>query len=294
MQNRCRPARVLCTLSLAVALTLSGPRAACAADDASVARRPSAGCKAPEIQHGRRLQRAIEVDGSQRSDILDVPDQVKASVPVPLLLDFHGFGHSGAGVWNVSAFRALAEREGFITAYPDGLPVKLRLQGEEYERPGWEIGSLDSNRDLRLVSRLLDQLEQTYCVDLRRVYATGFSNGAFFSSMLGCVMPDRFAAVAPVSGGPLSVPCAPARGVPILIQHGSKDDVVPVELAHQARDAWIAVDACAESATEGTCEVHTECRNGAVVEYCEEAYPHAWPPSATARIWEFFRAHPMP
>jgi polyhydroxybutyrate depolymerase len=263
----------------------------------TVAARPSQGCAREQIENGRRLTGNLDVGGAQREYVLDVPDSVQPRIPAPLLLDFHGFGHSGAGVWNVSGFRNLSTRAGFITAYPEGLPVRLRIHGEEAERPGWEMFTVDGNRDLAFTRALLDDLERRYCIDRARIFATGFSNGAFFSALLGCALSDRIAAVAPVSGGPLRVVCAPGRGVPILIQHGRQDPLIPVDWARTARDDWLKVDQCAadKKATDGpSCERWSSCRSGAVVEYCEEDFVHTWPPQATARVWEFLQQHPLP
>ncbi|MGH7788097.1 MAG: alpha/beta hydrolase family esterase [Candidatus Binatia bacterium] len=226
-----------------------------------------------------------------------MPDSVRAQSPVPLLLDFHGFGHSGAGVWNVSAFRPLAERAAFITVYPEGLPVALRLRGEVHTHAGWEIYSAEGNRDLAFVAALLDDLEQRYCIDRRRIFSTGFSNGAFFSALLACTMADRIAAVAPVSGGPLPLTCAPPRGVPILIQHGRQDDLIPIAAAHTMRDDWRRINGCPAATPPPAgpaCVRWSACRDGAVVEYCEEDYAHTWPVQATERIWKFLAQHPMP
>jgi polyhydroxybutyrate depolymerase len=249
---------------------------------------PSTGCSAATIETGRELHRTIDVNGTHRAYILDVPERVQAQHAAPLLLDFHGFGHSAAGVWQVSKFKDLAARDGFITVYPDGLPVSLMGR----EGAGWEIFATDGNRDLAFVTHLLDQLERTYCIDRARNFSTGFSNGAFFSNILGCTMADRFAAIAPVSGGRLTVPCAPSRAIPVLIHHGRKDQRVTVEQARQTRDAWVEKDGCHEHATD-TCEWYRGCRDGAEVGYCEDDGEHYWPLRATERIWEFFKRHPM-
>jgi polyhydroxybutyrate depolymerase len=254
-----------------------------------VAPRPSAGCSVDTLETGRELQRTIDIDGTKRAYILDVPDSIRAKKPAPLLFDFHGFGHSAAGVWNVSGFKALAARDGVIVVYPDGLPVHLLGR----DAPGWEIFKSEGNRDLALTAQLLDQLERTYCIDQARVFATGFSNGAYFSYLLACRMADRFAAIAPVSGGQVAVECNPRRAVPVLIHHGRQDDLVPIAQARAARDAWVQRDGCRAQASNG-CERHRECRDGSEVEYCEGDFAHHWPPEATERIWEFFRAHPMP
>lgn len=275
-----------CIAAVAIGLT---PLPAGAIDSTSVPPRPSAGCSAAALERGRQLQRTIEVGGVRRVYILDVPERIAPHQPVPLLFDFHGFGHSAAGVWRVSAFKELAARDGFITVYPDGLPVHLLGR----DAPGWEIFTAEKNRDLAFTTQLLDHLERTYCIDRARVFSTGFSNGAFFSHLLACTMAGRFAAIAPVSGGALPASCAPSRAVPVLIYHGRQDELIPVARARQARDAWIEKNGC-RSQVSNPCERHRECRDGAEVQYCEGDFAHHWPPEATARIWEFFRRHPMP
>jgi polyhydroxybutyrate depolymerase len=250
---------------------------------ASVPPRPSAGCSATTLQTGRELSQTIDVNGVKRAYVLDVPESVRPKHPVPLLFDFHGFGHSAAGVWNVSGFKQLAARDGFITVYPDGLPVHLLGR----DAPGWEIFKTGGNRDLAFTARLLDHIEHTYCIDLARVFSTGFSNGAYFSYLLACRMADRFAAVAPVSGGQVPGPCNPGRAVPVLIHHGRQDEVVPVAQARAQRDGWIQRDGCREHVSNA-CEEYRQCRDGSEVEYCEGDFAHHWPPEATARIWDFW------
>ena len=274
---------------LCLAAVLCVAMGAAATHAADIAPRPSAGCSAEKLETGRGVSHTIDVDGVKRAYVLDVPASVQPKKPVPVLFDFHGFGHSAAGVWNVSGFKPLAARDGFITVYPDGLPVHLLGR----DAPGWEIFTTEKNRDLAFTARLLDDLERTYCIDRARVFSTGFSNGAYFSYLLACQMADRFAAVAPVSGGLTAGTCNPGRAVPVLIHHGRQDELVPVAQARAARDAWVQRDGCREHLSNG-CERHRACRDGSEVEYCEGDFAHHWPPEATQRIWDFFRAHPMP
>ncbi|HZR83047.1 MAG TPA: PHB depolymerase family esterase [Candidatus Binatia bacterium] len=270
---------------------------------ADVPARPSAGCERTSLATGERLERTIDVGGVARSSIVDAPDALVPGKPVPLLLDFHGLGHSAAGVWGVSGFRALARREPFVTAYPQGLPVRLETPRRVFEGVGWEVRSTTGNRDLGLVARLLDRLEADYCIDRARVYATGFSNGAYLSELIGCAMADRVAAVAPVSGGLPSVRCEPSRPVPILIHHGRLDDIVDVAQGRRARDEWARIDGCSADVVPSPAGTATAdgircdsaaCGGGSVVEMCEGDFAHHWPPSATERIWAFFVGHPMP
>ncbi len=258
--------------------------------------RPSPGCGRAELATGRKIERRIGAAGVERDYILDVPDSIAAGTPVPLMFDFHGFGHSGAGVWNVSGFKPLAERDRFITVYPTGLPITLELRGESHTGPGWEMRASADNRDLAFTVAMLEAIERDYCIDLDRVFSTGFSNGAFFSSLLGCRMSDRFAAIAPVSGGVLRDPCEPSRPVPVMIQHGTRDDLIPVARARAGRDQWLAANGCKPASqaleTAPRCERYATCRTDAVVVYCEEDFAHRWPAQATERIWTFFQTHP--
>jgi polyhydroxybutyrate depolymerase len=269
----------------------------------AVAARPSKGCARPSLATGRRIEQTIDVAGVERSYVLDVPDTLKPGEPAALLFDFHGIGHSGGGVWQVSGFRALAPRERFITVYPDGLQVSFTRGDRNFSGPGWEIRTFDRNRDIDFTLAMLDRLEADYCIDRARVFSTGFSNGAYFSHVLGCTHADRFAAVAPVSGGWLGPwACKPPRAVPVLIQHGTEDDVIDVAEARRAHDAWLEIDACPKAASPASaadasgigCTTSGACRDGAVVEYCEGPFAHRWPASATERVWTFLKAHPLP
>lgn len=264
--------------------------------------RPSEGCAAAEVTAGRKIERQIAVDGTTREFVLDVPDGIAPGAPAPLVFVFHGFGHSGAGLWAVSDMRSLAERHHFIAVFPTGLPVTLELRGREQSAPGWQMRAGAENRDIAFTRAMLAEIERSYCIDRDRVFATGFSNGAFFSSLLGCAMSEQFAAVAPVAGGGLPEACRPARPVPVMIHHGTRDDLITVDRARAGRDQWLAANRCASTPAAGdgdaaACARFADCAGGAVVIYCEEEYAHRWPPQASQRIWHFFntrRATPAP
>lgn len=300
-----RPVRVPTALAIAALLVTATAAAADApapaGSPAAVAARPSTGCAQPQIATGRRIEQTITVGGVAREYILDVPETLKPGEPAALLFDFHGVGHSGAGVWDVSGFKDLAPRERFVTVYPTGLPVSFTRGDRTFGGPGWEIRSLAPNRDVDFTLAVLDHLEKTYCIDRARVYSTGFSNGGFFSHVLACTHPERFAAIAPVSGGWLtSWSCKPSRPVPVLIQHGTRDEVIDVAEARRAFDAWLAIDGCTAPATGATradgdlaCRSGSGCRDGAEVTLCEGDFAHRWPASATQRVWSFLEAHPL-
>jgi polyhydroxybutyrate depolymerase len=295
------PAALALAALLLAATTAAADAPAPGRSAATVAARPSAGCTQPQIATGRRIEQTIDVGGIAREYILDVPETLKPGEPAALLFDFHGVGHSGAGVWSVSGFKDLAPRERFVTVYPTGLPVRFTRDDRTFGGPGWEIRTLAANRDVDFTLAVLERLEKTYCIDRARVYSTGFSNGGFFSHVLACTHPERFAAVAPVSGGWLAAwSCKPSRPVPVLIQHGRQDEVIDVAEARRAFDAWLAIDGCTAPAADAvradgdlTCRSGEGCRDGSAVVLCEGDFAHRWPASATERTWDFLRAHPF-
>ena len=83
--------------------------------------------------------------------------------------------------------------------------------------------------DIAYVRALLADLATRIDVDPKRVFATGFSNGAAMAQRLACQAADAFAAVAPVSGENqfALAGCDPARPVAVLDIHGTLDACWP-------------------------------------------------------------------
>ncbi len=79
------------------------------------------------------------------------------------------------------------------------------------------------------MNALLDDLGNHVCVDPTRIYATGLSNGGYFSSVLVCELADRIAATSSIAGITHPEPCEPSRPVPMLAFHGTADDIAPFE-----------------------------------------------------------------
>jgi polyhydroxybutyrate depolymerase len=255
------------------------------ASAAAVAAEPSAGCHPGEQPALRGVRRRLVVGGEERSYLLDAP-AAPGGRALPIVLSFHGFRSSAwRHRWWIGLAR-LGHREGFIAVHPEG-HADVRLLGRTGR--GWDIRP-DETRDADFVRALLDELERERCVDRRRVFATGMSNGGFFASLLGCLLADRLAAVAPVAGAMDLRGCAPSRPVPVLLMHGRADRVVGAALVQSGRDWWRRADGCGAAVEREGCTRYGSC--AAEVVYCEGPQAHRWPSDATARIWRFFEGHP--
>lgn len=186
----------------------------------TVAAVPPAAADRPTQAH------TLEVGGRTRTYLLHVPPTLPAG-PAPLVLVFHGGGGNGPGTERLTRFSELADREGVLVAYPEGVGRNW-YDGREF------TGSSRAHReridDVGFVAALLDAVAHARAVDPRRIYATGISNGAVFSHYLAAHLSPRIAAIAPVVGGIADPPDAglrPERPVSVLILQGTTDPLVP-------------------------------------------------------------------
>ena len=165
---------------------------------------------------GRTTVRVDTPDGVRRA-LVQVPARARRGAP--LVLAFHGSGGSGRFMAGYSGLSRVAERAGFVVAYPTAQ--------EDVE--SWSLGEDARGRDdLALTDAVIDRLVRAGCADPARVYAVGVSNGGGFAMRLGCERSDRIAGVVSVAGSYRALPpCRPDRPVSLLEIHGTADRVVP-------------------------------------------------------------------
>jgi polyhydroxybutyrate depolymerase len=152
--------------------------------------------------------------GTERTFIRHVPPSYAASTPMPLVVDLHGYSEGAAIHTKLTALGPFGDTHGFITVAPQGSGAVAR----------WDVSL--GGADVAFIGDLLDHEEQQLCIDTRRVFATGMSNGAFMASAVACRYADRVAAIAPVAGLSDIDGCAPVRPVPVIAFHGTADQYV--------------------------------------------------------------------
>jgi polyhydroxybutyrate depolymerase len=177
---------------------------------------PSTGCGRPSVAAGETSE-TVTSGGRERAYFLHVPPAHDGTTPLPLVVDFHGYSEGGEIHVAHSALGPYGDEQGFVTITPDS----------GYEVPRWDV-NLESE-DVAMVGDLLDQAEATLCIDTRRIFVTGLSNGAFMTSAVACAYSDRVAAVAPVAGIRDIGGCSPERPVPVVAFHGTDDGFVTYE-----------------------------------------------------------------
>jgi polyhydroxybutyrate depolymerase len=230
--------------------------------------------------------------------------------PTPLVIDIHGFLSNASQQEGWSAMDTVADREGFLVAYPNGAGSPQ----------SWNAGDCceftDTGRDdVAFISALIDDVGKKSCVALDRVYATGMSNGGFMSHNLACNLSDRIAAIGPVAGV-LGIPpaaCTPGRAVPVMEFHGTADPLVPYDGGSPSASLWGYLyptsapptfrsvgdtvtfwrtqNGCSDTSMQtyasgdATCQTYSGCKDGAVVTLCTIMDGgHTWPGGSTTAL----------
>ena len=181
----------------------------------------SAGCS-EGASPGSRTE-SFRHDGIDRTYDIVVPE-TERGVAMPVVLSFHGFTDSSVDHASRSGLAARAAADGFIAVFPRGSNV------DGTTPPYFNIETVDDPSladDVGFTAKILDRVEAELCVDRSRIFASGWSNGGMFAATLGCALSDRVAAVASVSGVHLLPDCR-GRPMPIIVIHGSFDDMVPL------------------------------------------------------------------
>ena len=269
------------------------------------------------------LMQSISHAGVNREYILYVPNSYQASNNVPLVFNFHGYGGTAEDHMNTADMRPLADMNGAILVYPQGLELNNIVQSkdEDYSThwntgiPGDE-GNKSNSDDLGFIETLIDHLTTEYNIDEDRIYTCGFSNGAFFSYALGCHLGSKIAGIGSVAGTMLmediNNECKPAKPISMINIHGMRDDVVPYtgnETGYRkiadVVNFWVTHNSTTSmEVTEENGITHYNYTNGAnstkVDHYVVSNGYHAWDDSlnyngnnTSELVWNFFMPAPV-
>ena len=167
------------------------------------------------------------VAGAMRSYLLHIPAHYDTIRRAPLVILLHGHGESAANFEKYTGMSTKADAEGFIVVYPQAL-------GNPSD---WHT-AIDGPRkrdDIAFVRQIINQLESTYRIDHRRIYAAGHSNGGIMTYRLASTLSDKLAAVGVTAGsigmvdsvGDTLRIAAPQHPVSVIHFHGVADPSVP-------------------------------------------------------------------
>lgn len=237
---------------------------------------PSAPVRPAVTPRGSTTEHTIPaLDGRDRTYHLYVPASLPADRPVPLLVALHGGTGWGTQFEANSGFDGLAEANGFLVAYPDGISIPLLPNGRVWNG-GTCCGPAAADKqnvdDVAFIAAVIDQVEAGQSVDRTRVFAAGHSNGAIMSFRLACELADRIVAIG-VQAGTLGIDdCHPAAPVAVLEIHGTADANIPITGGSGDRgltstdfrppldtlETFVAADGCPTESTESVDSVDAD------------------------------------
>lgn len=253
---------------------------------------------------------SISFRGQTRDYYIHTPSSYQSNKSTPLVLAFHGGVGRGDTMAQKTGLNAVADREGFIVVYPNGID-----RGDRGGR--WNDGRIASQQgagsdDVAFVRALIDHLVRTKNIDSRRIYSTGGSNGGFFTQRLACELSDKISAFASVSATlpqSLQSRCNPPRSISMLMINGTADPLVPwqggqvqigaggnILSAPATVEFWRKHNNCStnpnveqlpDTQNDGTKvkkATYSGCRNNTpLVFYTVEGGGHGWPGSRSER-----------
>jgi polyhydroxybutyrate depolymerase len=280
----------------------------------------------------------VRIDDHNRNFIFITPKGFKfGEQKYPIVFFLHGAGGTAEQASRTYGWSEKADAEHFFAAFPEGLPVRangsagflLNPHIWRDERAGLPAAGVD---DVHFIEELLNKLEAVLPIDQRRIYVTGFSNGAGMTFTLGAHFSDRIAAIAPVSSQSFIQMDALARPLPVYYLTGMADPLIPyqggtvtlpwgnsrtVPPVQETVDLWAHLNGCPpEPQVVSDHNGVRVLRYGPGRDHSEvlfttiEGNGHHWPGSiellppavcgptldpfnATDLIWDFFKKHPL-
>lgn len=262
---------------------------------------PTAGNRRATLQHG----------GRARSYTLHAPAGLSAGTPLPLVFDLHGASGSGSSQQSQSGWDSIADRAGFLVVYPDGIDGYWNVDDTCCGTAGSQ--KID---DVGFLKAIIVQLSHDLCVDAKRIYVTGFSNGGGLAHRMGCDAADVIAAVAPIATDLRTKPCNATRPISMMEFRGTADSLEPYEgglvgpaggqyLAVGAKASlklWADINQCSGTTTtiDKYCESYTACKDGVEADLCSlpgvdhAPYRNSLNFNVADTAWKMFQRQPMP
>ena len=253
--------------------------------------------------------------GGQRSYLLYVPANA-VNGQLPLVFSFHGSGGYPQNQVDTSRFNELADRYGFVVAFPAGEFTNT------VSARSWNANVEAGVDDVQFVRDMIEDIAGQTRIDRARIYTSGFSGGARISSRLACELSDVLAAAAPVAGLQYPDGCELKRPIPIIFFHAEDDRTNTYEVTADSRpywrmgvetalDKWRQANDCTlvsdhEQVAYGVrLFTWSECGGSAEIRFYQTATGgHSWPGAAqrgavqdidaSELIWQFFSQHSLP
>jgi polyhydroxybutyrate depolymerase len=167
------------------------------------------------------------VDGRARSFVLEWPALHEAR---PTIIILHG---AGGGIRQFGDLPQVALDAGAVTVVPHGIGRRWNFfpSGQESQKDRQffqQYGGIPD--DVGFLKELVADLIARGIADPRRIYVAGLSLGGVMALRMACTDSGMFAAMALLIAGmegTAGAECRPAKSLPLIMVHGTADQVIP-------------------------------------------------------------------
>jgi poly(3-hydroxybutyrate) depolymerase len=265
----------------------------------------SAGCgktsTIPSSQYNNGHHIAITAANLQREYILNVPTNYDNTHPYKLVIAYHELNGNDDEMYSHGYYHLLPlSNNSTIFVAPNG-----QENGKSCTSAsgcGWPN---PNDSDMQLADAVVAQIEENFCVDTSRIFATGWSYGASMSEQTACERPLSGAttgwgvrAISIYSVAYLSntdnCKASASKPVAYYASHGTNDTVLPYSGGVSIAETWAAADGCtaqvpAEATGNHVCTTYAGCKAGYPVEFCSFVGPHTPDPTDSGQrtSWEY-------
>ncbi|QET04998.1 prolyl oligopeptidase family serine peptidase [Cupriavidus pauculus] len=147
--------------------------------------------------------------------------------PMPVVVLLHGCRQTPEALAEGTRMNALAEREGFMVAYP-----QQPLRRSVHRCWQWfDLGAEEGGREAQAVAALIDELAERPDVRAGEIYLAGLSAGATMAALVALRYPEKVAAVGLHSGVVIGAADSPRAGLRAMEQGSATDPLVLLDAA---------------------------------------------------------------
>jgi poly(3-hydroxybutyrate) depolymerase len=261
------------------------------------ARNPSPGCGLHPVKTGTYTMTALDGDGRTRSFLIDIPTAYNPNNGYPIIAVYHGAGGSSAQSYSWGLQNGAASGHG-IFVFPQGI---------DYESFGVGWDDTTNGYDIPFFDNMVTAVEAAYCINIKRIFAAGFSWGGDFVTALTCNRGTVIRAVAVNSATDefdddadystyADLPCAAPTHSAMRYEHASSGDIeYPQPDFATTASLYKSFNSCAVTSTPYrsstdvmTCVAHDSCARQFIECTFDSSIGHTLPPNWATDTWAFF------
>ncbi|WP_242157240.1 alpha/beta hydrolase family esterase [Aestuariivivens sediminis] len=176
-----------------------------------------------------QIEETLVHDNYTRHWITYLPKHYNKDRQYPLVISLHGGGGQASQLMKNTRhrFNKLADEEGFIVVYPNGLK---KSWNDNNKRDTHGFARKENIDDVGFIEKMIAHLEASYPIHPKAIFACGISNGGLMSQTLAMALPHKIRAIGMVAsnfGRDQIETSKEMTPFSVLFIHGTADPIFP-------------------------------------------------------------------